>query len=369
MEPHMSRHRLGWAASIAVVFLGLASVSAAANPLGGVAGTDPIAARYVDRPADEAEREDSCPEGVGVEVTIDDSTQTVCVGPEGQEPEEPRPEEEPASPEDEDPPEGSAPPADDPPTEDSGQWAPADVATIHPGVQIITGDSQCTSNFVFRAGADVFLGQAAHCADTDSSPTATNGCDTGSLPLGTPVEIEGASRPGTLVYSSWLTMRQVGETDLNACGYNDFALVRLDPADVGAVNPTVPAWGGPTGLADGAEATAFEEQVYSYGNSGLRSGQLSPRTGYIVAKSGDGWSYQVYAATPGIFGDSGSAVLDSDGEALGVLVTVQYAPRAGSNGVTDLAHALDYMHAHSDVTAELVPGTEAFNPDLSRLAS
>ena len=33
------------------------------------------------------------------------------------------------------------------------------------------------------------------------------------LPLGTPVEINGASRPGTLAYSSWIAMQQRGETN------------------------------------------------------------------------------------------------------------------------------------------------------------
>src|SRR5690606_21000342 len=45
-------------------------------------------------------------------------------------------------------------------------WAPANQATIHPGVQMITGGGQCTANFVFTQGDDVFLGYAAHCAGT-----------------------------------------------------------------------------------------------------------------------------------------------------------------------------------------------------------
>ena len=68
------------------------------------------------------------------------------------------------------------------------------------------------------------------------------------------MEVNGASRPGTLVYSSWLTMQAQGETDADACAYNDLALVRLDPADVAKVNPSVPGFGGPTGVG-GASAT------------------------------------------------------------------------------------------------------------------
>src|ERR687892_2735627 len=114
-------------------------------------------------------------------------------------------------------------------------WAPADQATIHPGVMTFTDGAQCTSNFVYQDGATVYLGQAAHCSGTGAA-TETDGCDSESLPLGTPVEVGGASQPGTLAYNSWITMQQVGETDENACAYNDFALIRLDPADVGKVD-------------------------------------------------------------------------------------------------------------------------------------
>ena len=88
-------------------------------------------------------------------------------------------------------------------------WAPAASATIHPGVQVFTDGAQCTANFVFSDAANVYLGQAAHCSGTGSA-TDTDGCSSASLPVGTPVDITGASKPGTLVYNSWLTMQSVG---------------------------------------------------------------------------------------------------------------------------------------------------------------
>ena len=101
-------------------------------------------------------------------------------------------------------------------------WAPADSAALHPGVQAYTDGSQCTTNFVFTdSAANVYLGYAAHCAGTGAA-TDTNGCDAGSLPLGTKVEFsEGGSLvssgtslgTGTLVYSSWLAMQKAGTTD------------------------------------------------------------------------------------------------------------------------------------------------------------
>src|SRR3546814_4349711 len=66
---------------------------------------------------------------------------------------------------------------------------------------MFTDGAQCTANFIFTNAADVFIGYAAHCASTGGA-TETNGCDSGSLPLGTPVEIDGATQPGTLAYSS-----------------------------------------------------------------------------------------------------------------------------------------------------------------------
>src|SRR4051794_27287401 len=240
-------------------------------------------------------------------------------------------------------------------------WAPAATATVHPGVQTFTEGAQCTSNFVFSDGSSVYLGQAAHCSGTGGN-TETNGCTSGSLPIGTPVDVTGASKPGTLVYNSWLTMQSLGETNADTCQYNDLALIQLDPADVGKVNPSIPHWGGPTGLA--TTGTQLNDTVYSYGNSELRLGlsQLSPKTGKSLGDDGNGWSHSVYTVTPGVPGDSGSAFLDPNGKALGVLSTLAIAPLAGSNGVGDIAKELDYMHAHTAFTGvQLALGTQAFN--------
>lgn len=245
------------------------------------------------------------------------------------------------------------------------QWAPADTAAIHPGVMTYTAGGQCTANFIYSDGTNVYIGQAAHCSSTSGS-TSTNGCEAESLPLGTKVEIEGASQPGTMVYNSWLTMQAVGETDQNACAYNDLALIKIDPADVDQVNPSVPFWGGPTGL--NTSGTSQGDEVVSYGNSSLRLGisQLSPKQGLSLGTTGEGWSHTVYTLTPGIPGDSGSGFMDAQGRAFGVLSTVAIAPLAGSNGVGDLAHELNYMQANaagfSDV--HLVEGTEPFRGTL-----
>jgi hypothetical protein len=239
-----------------------------------------------------------------------------------------------------------------------------------------TAGAQCTANFVYTDGAgNVYVGYAAHCAGTGAS-TDTNGCSTQSLPLGTRVTFnDGGSLldegtqvgSGTLAYSSWDTMRKVGETDADTCAYNDLALVEVDPADVGKVNPSVPFWGGPTGID--TDGTAAGDRVWTYGNSSLRAGlaPLSPHTGVSLGDDAadGGWSHPLYTVSPGIPGDSGSGFLSAGGKAVGVLSTLGLAPLPASNNIGDLGRELAYAQQHSGITGlQLVHGTEPFDPVL-----
>ena len=253
-------------------------------------------------------------------------------------------------------------------------WAPAVTAAIHPGVQMYTSGAQCTGNFVFTDATDtVYVGYAAHCAGTGVA-TETDGCDSGSLPLGTRVSfntggslLDEGTRvgTGTLAYSSWLTMQRTNEHNANTCAFNDLALVKVDAQFVDDVNPSVPFWGGPVGLD--SNGTAAGDRIYSYGNSSLRGGVevLSPKTGLSLGDAGGGWSHDVFTVSPGIPGDSGSGFINADGRALGVLSTLQIAPLVGSNGVGDLAKELAYANRHSGLSGvTLEPGTEPFSPIL-----
>jgi hypothetical protein len=240
------------------------------------------------------------------------------------------------------------------------QWAPASSALIHPGVQLFTNGAQCTANFIFTNGAHVYVGQAAHCSAAADS-TIDDGCTAGSLPLGTPVEIQGATHPGRIAYSSWLTMQGVRETDPAACQYNDVELVEVDPSDAGSVNPSIPIWGGPVGIA--TAGTLVGEPIYGYGHSQLTTlrRDLGSKKGISLGDNGGGWSHAVLTAAPGIPGDSGSAYLDSEGRALGVLSTLDLVPVPGSNGIGDLSRELGYMHAHTAFgDLQLALGTEPF---------
>lgn len=235
---------------------------------------------------------------------------------------------------------------------------------IHPGVQTNTAGSQCTANFVFSDSAGkLYIGQSAHCASL-GGPTDINGCTTASRPLNTNVTIGGATRPGKLVYSSWIAMQTATPppaTSSQECLYNDFAVISIDPADYSRVDPTVPFWGGPNGLNTTGQGQLRD--VYTYGNSSLRFGltQLSPKQGITSATTHpSGWSLRMYTATPGIPGDSGSAILDENGNAIATLSTVS---ADGSNGGAMLHHALNYLRAHSSLTSlQLVNGTTQFAP-------
>ena len=265
----------------------------------------------------------------------------------------------------------SAPQASAAPT-----WAPAATAKIHPGTMMYTSGAQCTANFVYSDSAgSTYVGYAAHCAGTGGA-TDTDGCQAGSLPLGTRVTFnEGGSLlsegtvvgNGTLVYSSWLTMHQLGTTDANTCAYNDLALVKVDAADVSKVNPSVPFWGGPTGID--TDGTATGDRVWTYGNSSLRAGvtQLSPHTGISLGDQAadGGWSHPLYTVTPGIPGDSGSGFLSAGGAAIGTLSTLGLAPLPASNNIGDLAKELAFAQAHAGISGlQLVNGTEPFDPIL-----
>ena len=255
-------------------------------------------------------------------------------------------------------------------------WAPAGKASITPGVMMYTAGAQCTANFVFTdATGGVYVGYAAHCAGKGEA-TDTNGCQVDSLPLGTKVAfVRGGSLVssgtrvgrGRLVYSSWLSMDAVGTTDLPTCSYNDFALVKVRARDVAKVNPTVPHFGGPTGID--RSGTSGGERVYSYGNSSLRAGlsDLSPKTGVALGdvEADQGWSHEVYTVTPGVPGDSGSGFMTRGGKAVGTLSTVALAPLPLSNQIGDLLRELRFARAHSGIKGlRLTQGTRGFSSTL-----
>lgn len=245
-----------------------------------------------------------------------------------------------------------------------GPFASAEEATIMPGAHMITpiteeDASGCTAAFVFASDDTVYLGYAAHCAG--NGLMGMSGCEEPSLPLGSPVVIEGRDGErtgGRLAYSSWLTMQELGETDDALCYLNDFALVELAAQDIGSVNPSVPEIGGPTGIdEDGTEAG---EPVISYqpNNPGDHI-----KDGTSLGDQGDGLTHRLSTDPPGRPGDSGAGYLDGDGEAFAILSTQLTSGERTTNGAADLALALEYANDHGGIgEVALVPGTEPFVP-------
>ena len=239
-------------------------------------------------------------------------------------------------------------------------WAPIDTATIHPGMATSSDGAGCTANFVFtdKSGA-VYVGQASHCTSTSGDPLSGSGCVTESTPLGTPVTLGQSGITGTLAYSSWLAMQKAGETDEVTCRSNDFALIKVPQTGIAMVNPSVPVFGGPTGIRNSGLTAG--EPAYGYGSSDLRGGVETPQQGLALATEPPGWYHVVYLLPPGVPGDSGGGLVDGQGRAFGVLISLNTIP-PGANGVTDLAKAFAYAQKHSGFKGlTLVPGTEAFS--------
>lgn len=242
--------------------------------------------------------------------------------------------------------------ASDEPEDPYPPWPSPQEADIRPGVQI-NAEGQCTSNFLFRTpdNASLLLGVAAHCVA--NMPEGVSGCsdDVDPLAPGAEVEIGGASKPGTLYYSSLYTMQQENVTDEAACWNNDFALVEIHPADRTSVNPAVQSIGGPTGLAASGDVSVGDTVLW-YGATGLtpESEPTSRHEGRVVSSTD--WRMQAYSAAPGLPGDSGSGMMLEGGSAAGVLTTLQLV-YPGANGAMKLDPALSFAEEYG-VEVELV---------------
>ncbi|MGQ0464893.1 MAG: serine protease [Sporichthyaceae bacterium] len=234
---------------------------------------------------------------------------------------------------------------------------------IYPGMATQTKDAFCTANFAFvDADADVYFGQSAHCArKAQKEVPMPNGCTFGSLPLGTKVALADSGVQGTMVYSSWLAMQKAKETDVFACTDNDFALIKVPRWARNQVNPSIPLFGGPTGL--NTTGTQPGDAVVGYGNSPSREDleDVKPKQSVSVGTVNEGWRHLIYSVTPGIPGDSGGPYLDAEGRALGSLSVLVLNPAPASNAITDIHRALEYAKKHSGIKGlRLAKGTETF---------
>lgn len=266
------------------------------------------------------------------------------------------------------PEEGHSPPRQEPvsepaePVNDTQEsapiWASLEEATIRPGAQIEGGD--CTANFVFTSMdySEVYIGSAAHCFIGESESNYY--CSYVPLEPGEPILIRGASEAGTLVYSSFYTMRQNNHTtNERLCYANDFALIKLSGEDRSRVNPALTYFGGPIGLAN-SSFISINDKLISFGNSTDHhdSDYSQRKEGYVTkVQSYQGWTTE--AIIPVIKGDSGSAVIDASGQAVGLVkgiaVNEESINGAGSPGILipNLDMALAYAEEYAGIEVRL----------------
>lgn len=205
----------------------------------------------------------------------------------------------------------------------------AKCAGIRPGQQVASSKGRCTMNFLFN-GSDGhrYMGVAGHCVIDSGERTWAAG--TG------PLATVNGQRVGEWSYAVY-------------GGGRDFALVRLD-AGVPATGELM-HFGGPTGLYTAHAATP--SVLHHYGQIST-TGNLVPARSMVALNTLS--STHVSAAGTGVWGDSGSAVIDSDGLAVGVLVTLGgfSGYSAGTNGITRLDNQLGVASSRLGVSLSLV---------------
>jgi hypothetical protein len=165
---------------------------------------------------------------------------------------------------------------------------------IRPGAWLQLGNSYCTASFVVQDGAgNLYLTTAGHCTQAVGQRIAVK--------QGTAVAAAG----------QWL---EFGTLVARWPGWLDAALIRIDADKVHLVDPTIPGWGGPQGVATARPADALH---YGWGWVTWQEHQNRCRTAAV-----DSWGSSVWwirTDTYGGGGDSGSAVMARDGMALGIL--------------------------------------------------
>lgn len=234
--------------------------------------------------------------------------------------------------------------ADLPPEPDAPAraWLPRDEAVVRPGSLLRTEQGDCPVNFVFQRedNGALFLGTTAYCVR--------------DLPVGS-LAVIGEEHLAILVYSSFQTMAEVGERDPDALEYNDFAVFHLDRSSAHLVSPALPG-GGPAALAEGGR--------YQLGDR-LRLHTPTPRVPVaewrdsVVSGVAGRWALLTYSALPGAPGELGGGVVDPEGRAVGVAVTLGVLPNPGANGVARLDTLMTYARDHAKLDMVLVTSPQA----------
>jgi hypothetical protein len=196
----------------------------------------------------------------------------------------------------------------------------------------------CTANFVWEAGGSYYLGAAGHCflgSGATGDNTSPDGEDLSGLTVRVGIDYTfggltalNGLRGTTYELGDVVYARQAA-ADGTGVGH-DFGLVEIPDAALaeGIVDPSLPQFGGPTGVVESGALPAGEP-ICQYGN-GIGNGEVfatKGRRGVSLGARGDSKSW--YAALRGTPGDSGSAILGA-------------APTNSPEG-TDAAGALTHL--------------------------
>jgi hypothetical protein len=167
---------------------------------------------------------------------------------------------------------------------------------IRPGHFIIVGGGTlCSTNFVFRNGANWAIGTAGHCGNVGDQVTMI------SLP-------RGLLNIGNIIKS------------VNGGPGNDFALISINPALNSLVSPSMAFWGGPTANYPGPKAPLLVRHI-GWG-AGIGAGG-TPRVGVGIAWSPTLWRFSGLIVN----GDSGSGAINEKSKAIGNITHIQVDTR------------------------------------------
>lgn len=213
-------------------------------------------------------------------------------------------------------------------------WAEPEDAIIGPSSILHTEARDCPVNFLFTRedNGAVFLATTAYCVR--------------DLPIGALAWVGAEQHLAILIYSSFQTMAELGETDPDALEYNDFAVFHLSRSSRAAAHPGL-AIGGPTELADGSTYGAGS-RLRAFVPTADTPNETHWRESIVSGDAGD-WALLTYTFPAGAPGTLGGPVIDEEGRGVGILVTLGVMPNPGANGVA----RLDTLMAYAERNAKL----------------
>ena len=237
----------------------------------------------------------------------------------------------------------------------AGGGVPERASGIRPGSQMFITfpdgtTAGCTANFVWRDSiGDLYIGAAGHCflpGDKNASENARRDAesdedvyDVSRLDVSVCADCTvggatGLTFTGTTIELGDVAYARQNLPDGSEVGH-DFGLVRIPSSAEDAVDPSLPQFGGPSGVSEGAVPAGLP--VNQYG-AGVANGEVFPTMGSNgVSEGGLGTEESWFAAIRASPGDSGSPLQATEagtgvegGDAGGILTHLTAVGTAGT---------------------------------------